>query len=118
MQVSQFAVYVLPAGSVSTLVSDGHASDQENGEGCSGDDPTKPHAAPPRSRCNTFLHLVAELSHGSEPFTSSLNASFHLDPHECIFRTGGAGMQMSVEAPRSEERRVGKECRSRWSPYH
>ena len=24
----------------------------------------------------------------------------------------------SVEAQRSEERRVGKECRSRWSPYH
>src|SRR5215472_11922162 len=23
-----------------------------------------------------------------------------------------------VRAPRSEERRVGKECRSRWSPYH
>src|SRR5574337_895815 len=23
-----------------------------------------------------------------------------------------------VQAPRSEERRVGKECRSRWSPYH
>src|SRR2546426_134307 len=23
-----------------------------------------------------------------------------------------------VEAQRSEERRVGKECRSRWSPYH
>src|SRR3712207_9124300 len=23
-----------------------------------------------------------------------------------------------VEATRSEERRVGKECRSRWSPYH
>src|SRR2546422_4499100 len=23
-----------------------------------------------------------------------------------------------VEIPRSEERRVGKECRSRWSPYH
>src|SRR3712207_8938988 len=22
------------------------------------------------------------------------------------------------ERPRSEERRVGKECRSRWSPYH
>ena len=22
------------------------------------------------------------------------------------------------EIPRSEERRVGKECRSRWSPYH
>ena len=24
----------------------------------------------------------------------------------------------SRQAPRSEERRVGKECRSRWSPYH
>ena len=23
-----------------------------------------------------------------------------------------------VEVLRSEERRVGKECRSRWSPYH
>ena len=23
-----------------------------------------------------------------------------------------------VRSPRSEERRVGKECRSRWSPYH
>ena len=29
-------------------------------------------------------------------------------------------MDMSFEAftERSEERRVGKECRSRWSPYH
>ena len=24
----------------------------------------------------------------------------------------------AAEAGRSEERRVGKECRSRWSPYH
>ena len=24
----------------------------------------------------------------------------------------------AYEKPRSEERRVGKECRSRWSPYH
>src|SRR5260221_2205362 len=24
----------------------------------------------------------------------------------------------SIDTPRSEERRVGKECRSRWSPYH
>ena len=23
-----------------------------------------------------------------------------------------------LSGPRSEERRVGKECRSRWSPYH
>ena len=24
----------------------------------------------------------------------------------------------TIESTRSEERRVGKECRSRWSPYH
>ena len=27
-------------------------------------------------------------------------------------------VQLSNNADRSEERRVGKECRSRWSPYH
>ena len=32
---------------------------------------------------------------------------------------GGAGRaQGPREEDRSEERRVGKECRSRWSPYH
>ena len=30
---------------------------------------------------------------------------------------GGGGAEVIREA-RSEERRVGKECRSRWSPYH
>ena len=30
---------------------------------------------------------------------------------------GGVQAQMLVR-DRSEERRVGKECRSRWSPYH
>src|SRR5256885_10375715 len=30
----------------------------------------------------------------------------------------GAGVIKHVPASRSEERRVGKECRSRWSPYH
>ena len=30
-----------------------------------------------------------------------------------VIRVGG-----STEVVRSEERRVGKECRSRWSPYH
>ena len=30
----------------------------------------------------------------------------------------GYGVQKSESLIRSEERRVGKECRSRWSPYH
>ena len=31
---------------------------------------------------------------------------------------GGGHFSGRLTAPRSEERRVGKECRSRWSPYH
>ena len=33
---------------------------------------------------------------------------------------GGKGANQAVQMARlrSEERRVGKECRSRWSPYH
>src|SRR5438094_10431454 len=36
---------------------------------------------------------------------------------------GDAGIKSAIQGsnvpnPRSEERRVGKECRSRWSPYH
>ena len=33
--------------------------------------------------------------------------------YPALLRVPGAGIR-----PRSEERRVGKECRSRWSPYH
>ena len=35
-------------------------------------------------------------------------------------RDGEAKLPFTIIAPpsRSEERRVGKECRSRWSPYH
>ena len=42
-------------------------------------------------------------------------------PCECPrFQSGDAKglVKESVRGDRSEERRVGKECRSRWSPYH
>ena len=32
--------------------------------------------------------------------------------------TGGTFRRLTSSGDRSEERRVGKECRSRWSPYH
>ena len=35
-----------------------------------------------------------------------------------IFHNEGELAGASISHPRSEERRVGKECRSRWSPYH
>src|SRR5260370_15581691 len=62
------------------------------------------------------LDLVAELLNEfvllhqfpREPFHHIHQLNDHL-AHSFIFNCGGI---------RSEERRVGKECRSRWSPYH
>ena len=36
----------------------------------------------------------------------------------CLLPMDDALSQVAVDLGRSEERRVGKECRSRWSPYH
>ena len=42
------------------------------------------------------------------------DGSYHpVDSNEMAFKIAA-----SLAHRRSEERRVGKECRSRWSPYH
>ena len=42
-----------------------------------------------------------------------------LDPRNKTLKVDGLHLnRCSIEGYRSEERRVGKECRSRWSPYH
>ena len=38
--------------------------------------------------------------------------------HYCPGCHHGTTHRLVAESSRSEERRVGKECRSRWSPYH
>src|SRR2546430_3511097 len=43
--------------------------------------------------------------------SSDLRAHFPVELDECVAR-------LRWRQERSEERRVGKECRSRWSPYH
>src|SRR3712207_9569900 len=50
----------------------------------------------------------------------------HLTPQQLVLRArivlaaadGANNHQIACQLERSEERRVGKECRSRWSPYH
>ena len=37
--------------------------------------------------------------------------------HDCCI-ISAADQKVVSKVTRSEERRVGKECRSRWSPYH
>ena len=41
-----------------------------------------------------------------------------LSQKESIVLATGGGAIADADSRRSEERRVGKECRSRWSPYH
>ena len=38
--------------------------------------------------------------------------------NEILAQVGGTQAGSGIDLSRSEERRVGKECRSRWSPYH
>src|SRR2546430_11313361 len=42
----------------------------------------------------------------------------YAEVNSCYLMSGGYDLLVVVEGNRSEERRVGKECRSRWSPYH
>src|SRR5271165_5050527 len=42
----------------------------------------------------------------------------HPEPDSEIWANLVANLKRRLATARSEERRVGKECRSRWSPYH
>ena len=50
--------------------------------------------------------------------------NYALYPHMSVYDNMAFGLKMrkfpkpEIAKRRSEERRVGKECRSRWSPYH
>src|SRR3712207_7379671 len=69
-------------------------------------------------------NLIAQSSSGARGFRGSRKGT-PFAAHQAAYRSAQkakeAGMQqceVRVKGPRSEERRVGKECRSRWSPYH
>src|SRR3989442_14979910 len=53
-------------------------------------------------------HLTGEIA---KALTARANELFAVPPQV-------QKVEVLANTPRSEERRVGKECRSRWSPYH
>src|ERR1041385_1172984 len=59
----------------------------------------------------SLLHKMSR-----DPHTSTLNLAFTEHITNTLIKAREE--KLRVEASRSEERRVGKECRSRWSPYH
>jgi len=54
--------------------------------------------------------------HATTTFENALNGHFLTTAG--LINDGGTPKPLTNRHPRSEERRVGKECRSRWSPYH
>src|SRR3989441_13285594 len=75
---------------------------------------------PSSTRSARILIITGEASgdlHGAN-LAAALKAKA---PELSILGVGGPRMQaagVELVQSRSEERRVGKECRSRWSPYH
>src|SRR5260370_13402201 len=61
----------------------------------------------PISATADALNLAAQVVAGTEDQSAGATA-----------QSTAQAMRGAVAANRSEERRVGKECRSRWSPYH
>ena len=59
---------------------------------------------------NSSLVAIAESSKVGEELAKRYNCNYYADYKDMLDSE-------DIDA-RSEERRVGKECRSRWSPYH
>src|ERR1035438_7393626 len=70
-----------------------------------------------------FIRLIdaLRLLHGSPAFTGDDKALVHQwfsDYLRWLTTSKNGKLEHNAPNNRSEERRVGKECRSRWSPYH
>ena len=64
-------------------------------------------------------HLKRGFKSGSGSITVLKDISLTVNRGEFVAVMGASGSGKSTLLNvRSEERRVGKECRSRWSPYH
>src|SRR5438876_9266038 len=64
-----------------------------------------------------FHGLLADASQDSPRAQNHALNGFEL-AQQGKLKEAEAELRQAVELARSEERRVGKECRSRWSPYH
>ena len=68
-------------------------------------------------------YMFASDIHGSAYYCRKMLDAFEKEGAERLVLLGdllyhGPRNDLPKEYARSEERRVGKECRSRWSPYH
>src|SRR5574341_2331833 len=71
---------------------------------------------------NELTYIKTRINASSRILTDRVQTAFFfvIIPEEMILidTQKAAGLFAKFDVPISEERRVGKECRSRWSPYH
>ena len=73
----------------------------------------------PEEAAEGVLAFMERGLEGAEPLVAALTDPLHAERAERELEERLRGEKWDVLAClRSEERRVGKECRSRWSPYH
>ena len=73
------------------------------------------------TKVHSYAKLIGELSgmQGEELLTLEVAAYVHdIGIKVAEKKYGSSNGRIQEQEGRSEERRVGKECRSRWSPYH
>src|ERR1041385_5726785 len=71
---------------------------------------------PPRGGDTMFACMAQAYEALSEGLKQTLKGLRAVHSSRHVF--GAKSLQANPDRQRSEERRVGKECRSRWSPYH
>ena len=65
-----------------------------------------------------YVNARPHLGHGYTTIVADSVSRFHRLKGDATFFLTGTDEHGDKIVQRSEERRVGKECRSRWSPYH
>ena len=73
------------------------------------------------NQAHRLLHIECSGSYLYADDLAQLNKDIHNEMNELYPLHGSTPEQdasLCLALLRSEERRVGKECRSRWSPYH
>src|SRR5215510_8719368 len=72
----------------------------------------------PSAHAVLITYVGRQIDTGTNWRTAAVNKPLDLNGDNIVGTDGYQVVNRPALLPRSEERRVGKECRSRWSPYH
>ena len=71
-----------------------------------------------RSKPHVNIGTIGHVDHGKTSLTAAITKVLAALNPKVQYKAYDQIDNAPEERERSEERRVGKECRSRWSPYH